>query len=204
MIDGSVRQIREHYSDTAVSASLDYAMSQTHDERVKHVRRAVDFACNLLEQHKSKKQNYNEDQISLEICEMLQMAGFPAEHDAYTNGHCDIRIKGKEMFLWLAEAKSHSSYEWLDQGFQQISTRYSTGVVGQDCGDILIYCKNSNSKAMLDMWKVELVARNCDVVTDDPPCENPMTFNSIHKHASTGLDFHIRHKVISLYWRPNS
>jgi hypothetical protein len=134
---------------------------------------------------------------------MMKMAGFQAEHDSSVGGHCDIVIRGKELFLWLAEAKKHNDYAWLDKGFQQLSTRYSTGVVGQDHGEVLIYCYVKNAKQILDNWRAELVKRNAEVKIDEAICSHPLIFTSIHKHASSGLDFRVRHKIMALYWEPN-
>ena len=106
------------------------------------------------------------------------------------------------MFLWLAEAKKHSSYSWLDKGFQQLATRYSTGVKGQDHGEVLVYCYNSDAKAMLGNWRKELEERNPEVKAEDSPCGNPLLFCSKHKHSSSGLDFYVRHKAIALHWDP--
>ena len=151
----SVAQLRKAYAGTPFGASLDYALAQDHAARLAALQTAVDFACNLLEQYKHKKQGADnnglgEDEITLEICEMLSMAGFQPAHDEDIGGHCDIVIKGKELFLWLAEAKKHNSYDWLDKGFQQLSTRYSTGTIGQDHGEVLVYCYTKDAKAMLE------------------------------------------------------
>lgn len=198
----TISELRLAVQGTAKEASLDYIFAQNHDSRVKAVQKCVDYACNLLEQHKHKKQGLDEDAITLQICEMLKMAGFDATHDEDIGGHCDVVVKGDDLFLWLAEAKKHSSYEWLDKGFQQLSTRYSTGVKGQDNGDILIYCYVEDAKKMLDKWREELKKRNKQVKVKDSPCGNPLIFLSSHKHSSTGLDFNIRHKVIALHWKP--
>lgn len=196
----TVAQLRAQFSGTAQGAALDYALAQDHQTRVEAVQKAVDYACNELEQNKHKKQQLGEDAITLEVCSMLKMAGFQAAHDHSVNGHCDIVITGKELFLWLAEAKEHSNYAWLDKGFRQLSTRYSTGVKGQDHGEVLIYCYNEDAKAMLDKWRTELKNRNEGVSTDD--AADPLLFKSTHKHAASGLDFHVRHKAIALYWAP--
>lgn len=190
-----------------VEAGLTYLFAQDHQSRITAVQRGVDFACNLLEQHKHKKQGNDgkgmgEDEITLEICEMLTMAGFQPAHDDDVGGHCDIVIKGRSVFLWLAEAKKHHDYPWLDKGFKQLSTRYSTGVEGQDHGEVIIYCYTQDAKAMLANWRKELTTRNPDVVADDSACGSQFLFCSRHKHAASGQDFHIRHKVIALYWDP--
>lgn len=198
----TVAQLRHQFRGTPQGAGLDYALAQDHSARLKAVQKAIDFACNELEQHKHKKQGLGEDAITLEICSMLNMLGFQATHDTDVGGHCDIVIKGIDLFLWLAEAKEHSNYGWLDKGFKQLSTRYSTGVLGQDHGEILIYCYTANAQLMLDKWRAELQARNSDVKTKGASCGNPLVFDSIHKHASSGLDFNIRHKALALNWNP--
>ncbi|TPL04289.1 hypothetical protein [Mesorhizobium sp. B2-4-11] len=205
--DHTVAKLREAYAGTQFGASLEYALAQDHAARLSAVQSAVDYACNLLEQHKHKKQGadgkgLSEDEITLQICEMLEMAGFQTAHDADIGGHCDIVVKGKNLFLWLAEAKKHDGYDWLSKGFQQLSTRYSTGTIGQDNGEVLIYCYTKDAKAMLAKWREELLARNANLKIADSSIGDALVFHSTHKHASSGLDFHVRHKAIALYWAP--
>jgi hypothetical protein len=102
----------------------------------------------------------------------------------------------------LAEAKMHEAYAWLDKGFKQLSTRYSTGVPGQDHGEVIIYCFNRDAKAMMDKWREELTTRNPEVATKASKCGSPLLFLSSHKHDASGLDFHVRHKAVALYWSP--
>ncbi|MCW0001336.1 hypothetical protein OE766_24245 [Pararhizobium sp. YC-54] len=205
--DQTISKLRDEYAGTPFGASLEYVLAQDYAARLAALQSALDFACNLLEQHKHKKQGekkkgLSEDEITLQICEMLEMAGFQAAHDTEIGGHCDIVVKGKNHFLWLAEAKKHDSYDWLNKGFQQLSTRYSTGKMGQDHGEVLVYCYISDAKAMLKKWREELHARNSDVETADSSESNALVFHSKQKHASSGLDFHVRHKAIALYWDP--
>ena len=51
-------------------------------------------------------------------------------------------------------------------------------------------------------WRKELKARNSGVATANSPCGNPLLFCSTHQHDASGLDFHVRHKAIALYWDP--
>lgn len=166
------------------------------------MRMGLDYACNELETNRHKKQGLDEDQLTIEICSFLNGLGFQAAHDQQIGGHCDIVIRGKELFLWLAEAKKHNAYDWLDKGFKQLSTRYSTGVLGQDNGEVIVYCFNKDAKTMLMKWRVELQSRNKDVKIQLNKDGNPLLFSSSHKHEASGLDFHVRHKAVSLYWQP--
>jgi hypothetical protein len=198
----TLAEVRYLFDGTAHGAATDFALAQSHDARVKAVQKGVDFACAELEKRSSKKQGLGEDAITLDICSMLSMAGFQASHDKYNNGHCDIVVDGKDTFVWLAEAKEHSNYAWLDKGFQQLTTRYSTGTVGQDHGDVLIYCYNADAKTMLGKWRTELLERNGQVKAEESPCGNPLVFCSTNKHIKSGLNFHVRHKALALYWDP--
>ena len=111
-------------------------------------------------------------------------------------------IRGKDLFVWLAEAKWHTHYGWLDKGFKQLATRYSTGVQGQDQGEVIIYCKNRDAKAMLTRWRKELGDRNDGINTFDDPDGNQLAFWSEHTHEASGLQFRIRHKAVSLHHEP--
>lgn len=205
--DASVADLRAKHEGTIVAAILEYIVAQDNSTRLKAVERAVDFACNQLEQHKHAKQGagrkgLTEDDLTIQLCEMLSMAGFDAAHDEQVGGHCDIVIRGKDHFLWVAEAKRHDSYDWLEKGFLQLATRYSTGTHGQDHGEVLIYCYAQDANTMLKKWRGELESRIPSVMTIDSSNGNQLVFHSIHKHASSGLDFFIRHKAVALYWRP--
>ncbi|SLN41761.1 hypothetical protein ROJ8625_02008 [Roseivivax jejudonensis] len=198
----SLAYLRLHAAGTHMETGIDFLFAQDHGARVNAVQRSVDFACNRLIRHRDLKQADSENSLSVQVCDMLTSSGIKATHDAAVGGHCDILVEGKDDFLWLAEAKKHNDYSWLDKGFQQLSTRYSTGVPGQDHGEVLIYCKVKDAKAMLNKWREELVVRNPEVNTSDGPCTDLLFFLSNHKHESSGLDFKVRHKVVSLHWEP--
>lgn len=194
--------LKAPFRGTAQEAGIDFVYAQNHDGRVKSVRKLVDFACSELVKHREKKQDDDEDGLTVQVCSMLKVGGVKAVHNASVGGHCDIVVEERDDFLWLAEAKIHSSYSWLDKGFKQLTTRYSTGNPGQDHGDVLIYCFTQDASAMLTKWRKELSDRNPDVDTADGEQESPLTFASTHKHECSGLDFYVRHKAVSLFWSP--
>ncbi|MDT4845296.1 hypothetical protein FQZ97_792810 [compost metagenome] len=198
----SLATLRILAAGTPMEPGIDFLLAQNHEARVNAIQRSVDFACNNLVKHRNKKEEGDEDGLTVQVCNMLTHSGIDAIHNASVGGHCDVVIKGKSDFLWLAEAKKHSDYAWLDKGFKQLSTRYSTGNPGQDHGEILIYCFVQDAKKMLEKWKDELVVRNSYVVVSDDGIGNSLTFQSKHKHECSGLDFYVRHKVVSLYWDP--
>lgn len=89
--------------------------------------------------------------------------GFDASHDTQYGGHCDIVVEGKDDFLWIAEAKIDTSNTWIFQGFTQLDTRYSTGMPGQDIGEILIYCRRPNATGVLESWLSYLAKKRADL-----------------------------------------
>lgn len=199
----SLATLRILAAGTPMEAGIDFILAQNHEARVNAIQRSVDFACNNLVKHRNKKdENDDEDGLTIQVCNMLDHSGIEAIHNASVGGHCDIVIKAKSDFLWLAEAKKHSNYAWLDKGFKQLTTRYSTGNPGQNHGEILIYCFVQDAKAMLEKWKGELIFRNSDVTVSEDEGGNPLLFQSTHKHECSGLDFYVRHKVVTLYWNP--
>lgn len=198
----SLATLRILAAGTAMEAGIDFILAQNHKARVNAIQRSVDFACNNLIKHRNKKDEDDEDGLTIQVCNMLTHSGIEAIHNASVGGHCDVVIKAKSDFLWLAEAKKHSNYAWLDKGFKQLTTRYSTGNPGQNHGEILIYCFVQDAKSMLEKWKDELTDRNPYVQVSEDEISNSLTFQSNHKHECSGLDFYVRHKVVSFYWDP--
>jgi len=187
---------------TPTEATLEYLLAKSHSQRLDAVEKAIGTACKQLVQSKSEKQDKSEDEISLDLCHMLHMAGFDAAHDLHVNGHCDIVIRGGDDFLWLAEAKKHDAYSWLEKGLQQLATRYSTGMPGQDHGAIIVYCYVKDANAMLAKWREKLCQAHPDFDVKDADGGDPLQFISIHDHSSSGLPFCVKHKAVPLHWHP--
>ena len=198
---GQLQKLLIQADGKPLEASLRYALAQNNPARLAAVQLAVDFACNELEQNRQQKQKLSEDQLTTEICSMLKSGGFEATRETAVGGHCDLVINGRDQFLWIAEAKKHSDYQWLEKGFQQLCTRYSTGVFGQNHGDLIVYCFNANAKAILEHWRGELVKNNNGVSTELPDVEK-LIFQSSHVQESSGMNLYVRHKVVSLHWNP--
>lgn len=197
----TLAMLRAVVAGTELETGINFVLAQSHEARVKAVRKSVDFACNKLVKHRDKKTD-DENALTVQVSDMLTSSGIKAQHDPSIGGHCDIVVEGKDDFLWIAEAKKHKDYAWLDKGFKQLTTRYSTGNPGQDHGDVLIYCFVQDAKAMLSKWRDELATRNPNVTTSDGEHEKSLSFASTHKHECSGLDFYVRHKAVSLYWSP--
>lgn len=142
LMDFTLASILQMERGTARGVAMQFSYARNHEEREISIRRLIDFSCNEMEKNKhlKKEDDKSEDQLTIEIVSQLKMLGIDASHDKQQGGHCDILVEGSEGFVWIAEAKKHKDYLWIEKGFRQISTRYSTGVYGQDAGDIIVYC----------------------------------------------------------------
>jgi hypothetical protein len=185
----------------AGAIQLSYMFAASHEDRVQAVNAAIDWI--VLEHTKTAhhRVDRSEDALTNDIITELCALGFDATHDTDYGGHCDIVIRGVEGFLWMAEAKIHSSYKWLYKGLQQLRTRYSTGMPGQNDGALIIYCKGPRIDRVMASWSAHLgkADKRATISRDN---KNPLIFSSIHTHERTGLEFRVRHVPISLHHEP--
>ncbi|MCA6121720.1 hypothetical protein J6500_07380 [Bradyrhizobium sp. WSM 1704] len=180
---------------------LNYIFSASHAERVNAVNSAIDWIVLECVRTARDRANRGEDALTNDIIGLLVALGFDATHDTDYNGHCDIVIKGIDGFLWLAEAKVHSTYEWLTKGLLQLLTRYSPGMPGQNDGALIIYHKGPDISRTMDRWRNHLVASEGEGLV--AVCDkNPLILNSRHIHRRSGLEYRVRHVPIGLYHDP--
>lgn len=191
--------------ESARGCALKFSYSSSHSDREMALMKLMDFLCNELEKNKHVKLEdmCTEDSLTIDLVSMLKSLKIDAAHDKQHGGHCDIVVEGSAGFLWIAEAKKHGGYAWLEKGFRQLATRYSTGVDGQDTGEIIIYCWQKNASSVLERWRCELARLHQDVTVDNAINQATLTFNSTHPHCATGRSFRVRHKIVSLYFSPD-
>jgi hypothetical protein len=161
----------------------------------------IDKIIYQIEENPELRQTDTEDRLTIEIKNILCMIGYNASHDSKVGGHTDILVK-KNDFLWIGEAKIHSNYEWLWKGFQQLSTRYSTGDCNQKNGGLFIYIRNKDAKSILEEWKTRLNEKKLPNYICKQCRKRPLSFFSSHKHESSGELFIVRHMPVILYFNP--
>lgn len=188
--------------DGILGNSIRMTLATSHEERLAAVEYAIDFCGYQLTKNKHIYFNKSEDDISVTLVSMLVGMGLSATHDTQYGGHCDIVIESRDNFLWIAEAKLDKDLPWLEKGFQQLDTRYSTGLSGQDAGEMLIYCRKPNIVAIMSDWLAHMSTARPDVAfrDNDPPLLDVK--RSSHTHKATGGSFRVRHKLISVYFEP--
>lgn len=175
----------------------------SHQERRELVEEAVDWIAQEITKTCHLRQENSEDEISIDFVSMLKAMGFQAAHDTQYGGHCDIIVEAKNDFLWIAEAKIHSSYAWLEKGMAQLSTRYSTGLEGQDCGEILVYTYSPRLDKIMLEWADRLKAAVSGIQIQDVD-KDKLTFLSVHVHEKSGRPFRVRHKGVTLHFNPSA
>jgi hypothetical protein len=169
---------------------------------VEIINRAIDFAFRRMAENPELRKKRSEDELTIELINLLKQSDIDAHHEAKVGGHCDITIRGPDDFSWLAEAKRHSKGNpWLYKGFQQLNTRYSTGLPRHDKGGLIIYTYRPNTLDQMQKWSAYLQA-NRRGLTVSPYGADPLSFISTHTHERSGLPYEVRHIPLSLYFAP--
>lgn len=184
-----------------IQFSMPFATS--HEHRRELVEEAIDWIAQEMTKTCHLRQKRKEDEISIDFVSMLKAMGFQAAHDTQYGGHCDVIVEAKGDFLWIAEAKLHSSYAWLEKGMAQLSTRYSTGLEGQDSGEILVYTYSPRLDKILSEW-ADRLKESVEGIEVEALDKDKLTFRSVHVHAKTGRPFSVRHKGVTLHFAPDA
>ena len=186
---------------TPAWVSIRYIVAGTHADRVALIEEAIHWIGQELTKNKQHKQDRGEDELTVDLINNLRSMGIDASHDTQYGGHCDIVIEAKDNFLWIGEAKIHSTYDWLLKGFDQLDTRYATGLFGQTYGALIIYSYNARIDQMMKTWETHLTSHRPDVTTRDC-AKYPLALRSTHTHQVAGHLFNVWHFPISLYFNP--
>lgn len=179
---------------------LQMILAQNHGDQLSAVEAAIDWAATEMVKNRHVKLGHSEDALSIDLVTSLKAMGFQASHDTQYGGHCDIVVEAKGQFLWIAECKIHGDYGWLAKGFAQLDTRYSTGLPGQDAGEMIIYSRIQRADQGMATWKERLKAARPDVEFVEGDAK--LMFRTTHMHELTGTTFRVRHICIPLYFKP--
>lgn len=179
-----------------------------YDEFCDAIEDAFDFAMKKAVEHKNiinpngtNKGRMDEDQITAFLAMVLVGMCFDVTHSRNVGGNCDITVAGPHEMLWLGEAKIHSSYGKTLGGYQQLCDRYSTGLLNQHRGGLLIYSFVENAKNMMEEWR-KYLADSRSLASTETCQKFPSHFLSTEPHAGTSLDIEVRHIAVPLYHEP--
>ncbi|MEM6398915.1 MAG: hypothetical protein AAF757_01605 [Cyanobacteria bacterium P01_D01_bin.116] len=161
----------------------------------------IDDIIYQIQENPELRQKDSEDRLTIDIRDQLRRLGYDAAHDSKFGGHADLLVK-KGNFTWIGEAKIHSSYNYLWEGFLQLTTRYSTGDSNQRDGGIFIYIRQKNASAIVEKWKDYLLSKELKGYSYEASENREISFFSTHKHEGSGQDFRIKHIPVILYFQP--
>jgi hypothetical protein len=176
-------------------------LAETYDKFIQVLYKDIDKIIYQLQENSELLQSDTEDRLTLSILHGLRCMGYSASHEQKIGGHVDLAVK-KGNFTWIGEAKIHSDYEYLWQGFQQLTTRYSTGDDNQSDGGLLIYIRTRNAKQVVQKWQEHLTTKSLPGYSIQPCKIRNLGFFSIHTHQRSGCDFKVRHMPVILYFNP--
>jgi hypothetical protein len=149
----------------------------------------------------------SEDQLTEHILAQLRCHTYSAERDSDMGGHGDMCVQ-KNKFLWIGEAKKHSDYQYLGDGFHQLCTRYSCPTNSSNHGGLIIYIHIEKGKLIVDEWVKRLKTRkligfeNYEPINISKCTRNTDYYSSVHEHAGTSYPYHVRHIPIFLHHNP--
>lgn len=178
-----------------------WQLAETHEERLRILEESLAFCFSRLVDTRGLEEKRGEDELTMRIADMLEAGGISAIHDRHVNGHCDLIVE-HDSFMWLGEAKVHKDYGWLEDGFHQLSQRYGTAMLGRDHGELIIYHRKGDSKAVLTEWRDRLSAAHSDVTLMEDIEGSKLSFRTSHKCPNSGCDFFVRHSIVPLMHAP--
>lgn len=182
--------------------AIDLLLVADYPAFVEIINRAINIAFRRMAENPELRQKRSEDELTIELVNLLKQNDVDAHHEAKVGGHCDITIRGPDNYAWLAEAKRHTKgFSWLYQGFQQLNTRYSTGLPKHDKGALIIYTYRPNTFKQMADWGRYLQASHKGLVVS-PYGADPLSFISTHEHERSGLPYEVRHIPLNLYFAP--
>ncbi|GAM99147.1 hypothetical protein U91I_02788 [alpha proteobacterium U9-1i] len=167
---------------------------------VESVEDAIDHIADRMSENPQLRQEREEDELSIDIVDQLKAMSFDAEHDMTIGGHGDIVVRGRGSFLWIGEAKKHSSYPWLLKGYNQLTTRYASGLETQAVGGLIVYSYGQRVDQVMENWKTFLDENA--TVEGFGEGGRSACFRSTYLSERTGILCTVRHLGISLYFDP--
>ncbi|ANJ93398.1 hypothetical protein [Serratia plymuthica] len=188
--------------DKTTSLFLEQLLCTSYDEFLNTLYKNLEECIEWMEEDPKVRLKDGEDRLTTDIIGFFRARGYQAGHDELIGGHTDLVIR-KEGYMWLGEAKIHSSYDYLKQGFEQLCSRYSSGTNNNKNGGLLIYIRNNDAASVITEWTQRLNDAALENYSYSPCGKRQgLSFYSTHKHARSGLPYRVRHLGIVLGFDP--
>lgn len=168
---------------------------------INNLYKEIDRVICQIQENLELRQNDKEDRLTIDIRDQLRSLGYGAEHDTKIGGHVDLIVR-KDNLLWLGEAKVYRGENYLWEGFQQLTTRYSTGDFNQNSGGLLIYIFADDAQTIMGKWQTYLLNKNLPNYSCKSCEPRSLAFISSHRHERSGQPFHVKHIPVLLHFDP--
>lgn len=127
--------------------------------------------------------------------------GLNVSREANNGGHCDIVIEfGK--YKWLGEAKKAKDYQWVYDGFLQLTTRYSVSDANSKSGGLILYCNQKKVNNFMTKWMMELKSRFPQISKEECFNNDHNIKITTHSHNVSGNMYKVIHIPIYLNYSP--
>jgi hypothetical protein len=174
-----------------------------YEEFIEVLHKDLDECLKYVIETRHLRKNDTEDRTTADIIGYLRSRTYDAKHDEQRGGHCDIVVSHPLGYTWMAECKIHGAYDYLKDGFDQLCSRYMSGIVGEDHGSLIIFVRNVDCAAVVTEWRTRAASEGYDsFVSSDCPVWASHGFLSTHKGTGSGRELKIRHTALALHFDP--
>jgi hypothetical protein len=198
----TLKQLRALSPDLA--SALDRGYTNSYNFFVEKLYQDIDEVTVVIERGRDVRKDDSEDRTTEEIVSFLIGRGYAATANSHQSGHCDVTVENRAGLVWLGEAKKHSDYDYLWKGFNQLTTRYSTGSPTSTSGGMLIYIRTQKPASdVIAEWRQRLGVQSLTDYAESDCAKRPgLSFYSQHKHEVSGLTYSVRHMGIMMSFDP--
>ncbi|WP_439520623.1 hypothetical protein [Hydrogenophaga sp.] len=184
--------------------AIERCQAQTYNDFVNILKRDIDEIINDMERNRQRFQKSSEDEITFYISSMLNQLGYTATNGSQFGGSVDLTVqKVLKGWLWTAEAKIFTALDKVNEGFLQLTSRYSPSSLEDAKAGMLIYVLTKNAADKMKTWKSHLENSGDSSLTTEPCASRPnLAFYSTQTHDGSGLPLSIRHIGVALYFKP--
>ncbi|MBD2793956.1 hypothetical protein ID852_09585 [Xenorhabdus sp. 42] len=188
--------------DRNTSDFLAHYLCNSYEDFLKILYKDLDECIKFMEEDPKVRRDDTEDRLTTDIIHHFRVKGYQATHDEMIGGHVDIAIRYRN-YMWLGEAKIHSSYSYLMQGFNQLCTRYSSGDNHNCNGGLIIYIRNQDAASVIREWNDRLNESGLpEYISSECNVRKGLSFYTEHKHNRSGLPYRVRHMAVILGFDP--
>lgn len=198
-------ELRQIASEEGGPAELRFALFNwkfqrpSYEEWASSVEASIKYVMTQMAKRKGDLQGLGEDQLTATVTTALTCFGVDAR-SARINGNCDVTIEQDADYVWIGEAKLYTGITHVWGGYQQLVTRYATGLPHHCRGGMLLYCYKGSADVLLAEWRATLQEQLKSTQFRQSP--DALSFVSEEPSQATGLPLVVTHFAFPLFHQP--